>query len=127
MEYPFERAAMRGDPMPEGLTGAEQILFSGLSLLYARVHMKLMDRDAAKREKVKLVQFYESIRFDCDLWKRMTLLWKELEGPMTRYQQSRTLEQADRCMEILYGVKMQPIDSGEMPMSLGPLRRGARS
>lgn len=103
-EFAFERAAMRGDPMPDGLTGAEQLLFQGLSLLYARLHMGAIDRDMARREKVKLVQQYENAAFDYALWARTAALWKTLEAPMAAFREKSSVENAKRCMELLYGV-----------------------
>ena len=105
MEYPFERAAMRGDPMPEGLTGAEQLLFQSLALLYARYHAGQIDRDAAKREKALLERTYRVRSADCVLWARTAAMWAALEGPMAIYNREKTIEHAERCFEVLYGVR----------------------
>ena len=50
MTYPFERAAMQNDPMPEGLTGAEQILYQGLALLYSRYRSGQLSREQGETQ-----------------------------------------------------------------------------
>ncbi|MCD8160931.1 MAG: hypothetical protein LUE61_07105 [Clostridiales bacterium] len=105
-EFPFERAAMQNDPMPEGLTGAEQVLYQGLALVYARYHAGDIDRPTAQKEKLALMKTYDSIVFDCQLWARTAKLWGKLEGPLQRFRQKPTVETAKQAMELLYGVKM---------------------
>ncbi|MCD8127862.1 MAG: hypothetical protein LUD82_10675 [Clostridiales bacterium] len=64
-EFPFERAAMQNDPMPEGLTGAEQVLYQGLALVYARYHAGDIDRQTAQKEKLALMKTCGSGRRSC--------------------------------------------------------------
>lgn len=101
-EYPFERQAMRGEPMPEGLSGADEILYQGLALLYARYQMGGISKENAHAEKLRLIRFHDSIRSDCALWEKHRTMWKELEGAHAAYRQHQTTQAADRCFEILY-------------------------
>ena len=48
---PYEQAAMRGDPMPEGLKSYDITMFQNLSRLYERYRRKMIDREQATREK----------------------------------------------------------------------------
>ena len=43
----------RGDMMPDGLSLAEQELFQGLSYLYARYHLKVIDRATGAGRRVR--------------------------------------------------------------------------
>ena len=62
MTYPFERAAMQNDPMPEGLTGAEQILYQGLALLYSRYRSGQLSREKRRSLSVGLSNSSSSAR-----------------------------------------------------------------
>lgn len=106
-EYPFERAAMNNDPVPKGLNGAEQILYHGLCLIYARLHMGALDREQAKAEKFKLVQFYESIVFDCQMWERTAKMWADVSVLVQEYRENPTRRAVNRILERLYGVRME--------------------
>ena len=50
MELPYEKIAMAGGEMPEGLEYPDQILFLELRLLYDSYKRKLIDRETATRE-----------------------------------------------------------------------------
>ena len=54
MELPFERAALRGDPMPEGMALYEQAAFQALRGLYALYRRGGISREDAAREKEKI-------------------------------------------------------------------------
>lgn len=41
---PYEKQAMRGDPMPNGLNYPNQLLYQALALLYARYRMDFNPR-----------------------------------------------------------------------------------
>ena len=51
----LERIAMRGGPMPAGLTLPNQVYFQGLSYLYARFRAGFIDRDCGSAEKGKML------------------------------------------------------------------------
>lgn len=103
-EFPFERAAMNNDPMPHGLNNAEQALFQGLSALYGRLRLGLIDRTSAKREKAAMVRQYNAMEADARRCEQTAALWKDMEGLIARYQAEKTLEHADQCLERLYGI-----------------------
>lgn len=96
---------MRGDPMPQGLDFAEQILYQGLALLYERYHLGHMDKETARKEKWALIESYERIRFDAQLWASHRTMWTEVAGVMADYRKNKTIENADRCFDTLYGLK----------------------
>lgn len=91
--------------MPQGLDFAEQILYQGLALLYERYRNGWLDKDAARREKGELVASYDRIRFDCQLWTGHRTMWDKLAGAMADYRKDKNIQNADRCFNVLYGLK----------------------
>lgn len=103
----FERPAMNGHPMPDGLPLEDQAMFQALSLLYARYRRGEITREMASGEKGKLLYEY-------DRRKRMAKsadalaswhaeLRKSIEGAQCRYRKERTLEAADDLSAVLDG------------------------
>ena len=54
MELSYERIAMAGGDMPQGMEYPDQILFLELRLLYDSYKRHLIDRDQATKEKAEL-------------------------------------------------------------------------
>lgn len=110
MTYPFERAAMQNDPMPEGLTGAEQILYQGLALLYSRYRSGQLSREQGRREKAQLVRRFEQQQFQCKTWEQMAKRWSALEPCVSRFRVAKTEQEAIKAaravIETIYGVPM---------------------
>ena len=107
--YPYERAAMLGEEMPDGLDMVDQLNFLCLRSLYAQKRSGVIDRATGSREKVKL-------RYQRDLWEQRLLsreklaqhcveLFRDVEGAANAYAKERTLENADRLYRALYGVE----------------------
>lgn len=111
MEFPFERAAMRGDPMPEGLRIYEQAAFQALRHLYAMYHRKAISREEAAREK-KLIRFqYDRAKADFETNRKNILqnagMWKKIEEAANRFGRERTLENAEAFVRAVYGCGMK--------------------
>lgn len=108
MELPYERAAMHGDQMPDGLDLHDQLCFQALSLLYARYHAGKITREQGEREarlirrkrdeNVKSCEFGEKCR------SYSVKLWKEIEQSANAYQRDPSLANADRLIAAIYGV-----------------------
>ena len=60
MELTFEREAMRGNPLPQGLDIADSCLYIAMKNLYAMYRNKLISRKDATEEKRKLVYNWET-------------------------------------------------------------------
>ncbi len=103
----LEKAAMRGEPMPDGLSLVDQVYFQGLAHLYARFHLKVIDRATGSREKGQMSYQYDlskrSQEFESDLAKWHADLRKSIEGALSRYRKERTLEAADALADVLEG------------------------
>lgn len=107
--YPYERPAMRGDEMPDGLDMVDQLNFLCLRQLYAQKWAGVIDRTTGSREKAKL-------RYQRDLWERKLMLRervvqhsvkmiKAVELAANTYAKDRTLENADKLYQAIYGTE----------------------
>ena len=103
---PWEKDAMAGLEMPDGLSYPDQILYLSLRMLYAQYFKKIIDRDTATKEKKKLLDEYRCYQYR----EEMGNLWVEIISlcVLVRcdYKKNRTLENADRLVEIIEGKKL---------------------
>ena len=108
MELPYERSAMRNDPMPEGLDLADQLCYQALALLYARYHSGKITRDQGEKEarliRRKREENIKSNEFGDKCREHAVRLWKNIERSVTDYQKNRTTGSADRLLMAIYGV-----------------------
>lgn len=103
--YPYERAAINGEPMPRGLSMADQLMFHGLTLIYRKLQNGVTNRAEARAEKAQLEIAIGALSADLDAAARSAAMWKRLEGAHTAYMKNKTIENADRCFAIIYGLK----------------------
>lgn len=103
----LERLAMRGEPMPEGLSLTDQRFFQSLSLLYARYRAGFIDRAAGSREKGQILYQRDlegrQREMDDKLIRHHVELTRAIEGAQNAYRKERTLENADRLSAALDG------------------------
>jgi hypothetical protein len=59
LEFEYEKQAMSGEEMPEGLRFAGQHYYLGLRMLYYQYKQGVIDRETASREKRQLLRNYE--------------------------------------------------------------------
>lgn len=109
----FEKAAMNGLPMPDGLSMEEQMYFQGLSILYNRYRSGYISRDQGSADRKKLDGEFEKCKRKNELTERRRLqsdrMWKSAEGPSSDYVHARqagdvqkALDAADRLWEAIY-------------------------
>lgn len=108
MAFTWERLAMDGAEMPEGLSLEEQLAFQAMAHLYARFNMKVIDRERGHIEKGRVKHALECRQRNADMSRRLTekhvKLLKDLEGAACEYAKTRTLEEADRMYQVVYGM-----------------------
>ena len=118
MELPFDRAALRGDPMPEGMALYEQAAFQALRGLYALYRRGGISREDAAREKEKILEAYRQEGADWARSREITQaharLWQNIEAAANRYGRERTLDHADAFVRAVYGAGVKA-GKGEMP------------
>lgn len=59
LAFPWEREAMRGEEMPEGLSFPDQMAYTTLRNVYQAYYNKIISRDVAAAEKGRLKYQYE--------------------------------------------------------------------
>lgn len=102
--FPFEDDAKKNAPIPKGLTGAEQVLYQGLALLYQRYQQGYLSNADAKREKAELIKQYEKLAFDERLWCSSRRMWTALAGASAEFRKHPTIEGGKKCLDIVYGI-----------------------
>ena len=105
LELPYEKIAMAGGQMPNGMEYPDQILFLGLRLLYDSYHRKAIDRETATAEKVELLRTYEANRIGENVVKECASLIKQTELARVAYRKNKNLENADKLVECIEGRK----------------------
>ena len=103
LELPYEKIAMAGGEMPKGLEYPDQILFLELRLLYDSYKRKMIDRDAATREKVELLRTYEAHKIVDRMGKEWVDQIKRTELARATYRKEKTIENADKLLACVEG------------------------
>lgn len=105
LELPYEKIAMAGGEIPNGLEYPDQILFLELRLLYDSYKRKLIDRDTATREKVELLRTYEAHKIVDNMGKEWVDQIKRTELARSEYRKDKTIENADKLLACVEGGK----------------------
>lgn len=100
----LERMAKDGNEMPDGLEYPDQVMYLCLRMLYEQLRMGIIDRDAAIREKKRLVREYECYVFQHEMGKEWVQVIKDTELARAEYMKNRTLENADRLASAISNV-----------------------
>ena len=103
LELPYEKIAMAGGEMPDGLEYPDQILFLELRLLYDSYKRKLIDRETATREKVELLRIYEAHKIVDRMGKEWVDQIKRTELARATYRKEKTIENADKLLACVEG------------------------
>ena len=104
-ELEYERIAMAGGEMPDNMDSSDQIMFLKLRLLYDTYRRGAISREQATREKAKFMKEYE---LDCAMHKlgvRWVTMIGETEKARIEYRKNRTIEAADKLLEVIEGIK----------------------
>lgn len=101
---PYETAAMRGGPMPEGLKSYDALMFQNLSLLYQRYRKGMIDKEQAIREKKTLLEAYRVEKFGYSVLEENIEISKRLESAAAEYVYNPCVETADKMYRAFYGI-----------------------
>lgn len=108
IEFPWEREAMEGQPMPKDLFMTDQKAYQAFASLYGRYRIGLIDRAAGSAEKARVLAVWDREKWvdeaASELAKWHARLRKEIEGAQNRYRKNRTLENADKLSRALDGI-----------------------
>ena len=104
MELPFERQAMRGEPLPEDLMGADVWMYIALRNLYSAYRREEIDQKTAKREKIALIKSWSASKRRDELDKKADARWIATTMPATKYIENPCQETADAFFAAVYGL-----------------------
>ncbi len=105
MDLEFEKAAMRNDPMPQGLRLSEQKAYTSLRNLYAQYFLNLISLETAKAEKQEIKRALATERSKEEFLDRENkVLAKRIKEASERYKEKQTIENANRLYAAFYNL-----------------------
>ena len=103
---PWEKDAMAGLEMPNGLSYPDQILYLELRMLYHQYYKKVIDRETATKEKKKLLDEYRIYKFQYELGNQCVDTIRLTELARADYRKNPCHENAMKLIEIIEGRKL---------------------
>ena len=103
---PWEKDAMAGLEMPNGLSYPDQILYLELRMLYHQYYQKVIDRETATKEKKKLLDEYRIYKFNYELGNQCVETMRLTQLARADYRKNPCHENAMKLIEIIEGRKL---------------------
>ena len=104
-EFTFEREAMQGNPLPQGLDIADSCLYVALKNLYAMYQNKLISRKDATEEKRRLVYNWTTDKAKLDFLNRDSETLRDKIGAASEdYKNNPSVETADKLYAAFYNL-----------------------
>ena len=104
-EFTFEREAMQGNPLPQGLDIADSCLYVALKNLYAMYQNKLISRKDATEEKRRLIYNWTTEKAKLDFLNRDSETLRDKIGAASEeYKNNPCVETADKLYAAFYNL-----------------------
>ena len=104
-EFPFEKDAMNGRPLPQGLDIADSCLYVALKNLYAMYRNKLISRKDATEEKRRLIYNWTTDKSKIEFLDRSSDSLKiKIGAASDEYKNNPSIENADKLYAALYNL-----------------------
>ena len=104
-EFTFEREAMQGNPLPQGLDIADSCLYVALKNLYAMYQNKLISRKDATEEKRRLVYNWTTDKAKIEFLNRESETLRDKIGTASEdYKNNPCIETADKLYAAFYNL-----------------------
>lgn len=104
-EFTFEREAMQGNPLPQGLDIADSCLYVALKNLYAMYQNKLISRKDATEEKRRLVYNWTTDKAKLEFLNRESETLRDKIGAASEdYKNNPCVETADKLYATFYNL-----------------------
>ena len=104
-EFSFERQAMQGQPLPQGLDIADSCLDVALKNLYAMYRNKLISRKDATEEKKRLIYNWTTDKSKIEFLNRESeALRDKIATASEDYKNNPCIETADRLYAAFYNL-----------------------
>ena len=108
MVFEFERQAMNGDPVPQGLSQVDQLFYLQLRALYYQYRAGWITRDKGAEDKKRLFAEYrkrlDSEQFRDDLTNWHIALRKCIEAARAEYRKNPCEETAKKLSLAIDGI-----------------------
>ena len=101
----WEKDAMAGLEMPDGLSYPDQVLYLELRLLYRQYYQKVIDRETAVHEKKKMIEQYKDLKFREKMGDHWVEIIRLTELATSEYRKNPCHENAMKLIRILEGRK----------------------
>ena len=104
-ELTFEREAMQGNPLPQGLDIADSCLYVALKNLYAMYQNKLISRKDATEEKRRLVYNWTTDKAKIEFLNRESETLRDKIGTASEdYKNNPCIETAEKLYAAFYNL-----------------------
>lgn len=107
--FPWEREAMQGAEMPDGLTIYDQMAYISLRTLYHDYHEKRLNRATASAEKRRIVGAWDRAKRTAEFERKLAFfharLYKDTELAATAVRKDPSPENAIRLVNVLDGLE----------------------
>ena len=104
-DFTFEREAMQGKPLPQGLDIADSCLYVALKNLYAMYQNKLISRKDATEEKRRLVYNWTTDKAKLDFLNRDSETLRDKIGAASEeYKNNPCIETAEKLYAAFYNL-----------------------
>ena len=104
-EFSFERQAMHGEPLPQGLDIVDSCLYVALKNLYAMYRNKMISRKDATEEKQRLVYNWTTDKSKIEFLNRDSEALRGKIGTASEeYKNNPCIETADRLYAAFYNL-----------------------
>lgn len=104
-EFDFEKKAMQGEPLPQGLDIADSCLYIALKNLYAMYHRELISRKDATEEKRRLVYNWTTDKSKLEFLNRDSeSLGARISDASKEYKDNPCIENADKLYAAFYNL-----------------------
>ena len=104
-EFSFERQAMQGQPLPQGLDIADSCLYVALKNIYAMYRNKMISRKDAIEEKQRLVYNWTTDKAKLDFLNRDSeTLRDKIATASDEYKNNPCIETADKLYAAFYNL-----------------------
>jgi len=108
-EFPWEKEARRGAPVPDGLSQADQMAYAALRYVYLEFYAGRIEADQAGSEKRKLRSAWEQAKeaegFDRKLTDYRVRLIRAVERAASECRKDPAPENALRLCDVIDGIE----------------------
>ena len=115
--FPWEREAMQGAEMPDGLSIHDQMAYTSLRTLYHNFHEKWLDRRTASAEKRRILAAWDKAKRTAEFERKLAFfqaqMYKDTELAKAAVRKDPSPENAIRLCNVLDGLEKYRPDETE--------------